>query len=1091
MFRFASLVATFQRLRSERAGRTGRSAIHASLEVRVSRRFGWSLRAAVLGGCVAGLGLGIAAAPAEAAKKDDEWSDWEDENPKGARSGKSGAKIQQAAAEEEADDEEDVPQSDFMGVIGRGGHLGGRTFGRNESISPIEFMPYLMVDDHFFFTDMRGFISNRAQGGGNLGVGYRYLDEPAHAWYGANLFYDVDNSTGYHFQQVGFGLEAMIHQFEFRGNYYAPVGPRQSVLSQFNSNARFAGTQLLFDSFSRTGTAMQGFDVEAGYSLPIDLRGVNDQLRAFAGYYRFTGSGVEDVNGVKVRAELDLSSTVTTNIMFSHDKTFGSRVMAGMQFNLPWGNKNPASDWRRDMPNPFRYVERNYNVIVSQTSRWEEGVVARDANGNAYVVAHVDSNAAGGGAGGVTDPYTTVTAALAGVPGANLVFVHADSVLNEQIALTGGQYLIGEGGGASIAVQGYGTLAMPTLGGGATPIIDGTGLGPGANAITLSGAGNYVGGFGIQNFSGSGVVGNGINGATLQNLSFNGLGGDGIALTGATGTVNLNNLAFDTVGGRGLFVDGGSANVNVNATFDNVTGDGIRVQNTTGGSVRLTDVDITNGGGNGLSLVNLLGDFFSSNLNIDTVAGDGVYINQGSGTMNFAGLTKITDPGARGFVIDTSAADVTVADLNVDPPGGVGVELDHATGEVVISRLTIDAEHDRGLVITDSTDVTIDSGAITTVGHAGVDISNSTVDIALQSVSVDGGPVGIQILNSTGTFYVSGTGTAGSGGTIENTAQAVKIDGFGSFALQRMNITDNILGISSKGADLLSLNNLNVTGTTGGFAVDSMNDELVSIVNSTFSGNGVVGGGTIRIRADAAGTYQSQIINNSITDTVGSAIEYSNSGAGIGASQSITIQNNTINASRDSQEAVDIRWDGPLNVFFAYNDVNLTGSTMIGLNMHELSTTTKLSATVGANRFTMGGINSIAVKAEAEDTSELLMSGNTITMNGGFGQAFWLDLFDAGEVWIHSNTVKDNGGSGRGINIANVGANSRLQIEANTFQFLSGGSTYGIRIENAVEEIQLFGTVSNSISGATTNFIMPSGKGTGSIIINNVTVPAP
>jgi hypothetical protein len=100
-------------------------------------------------------------------------------------------------------------------------------------------------------------------------------------------------------------------------------------------------------------------------------------------------------------------------------------------------------------------------------------------------------------------------------------------------------------------------------------------------------------------------------------------------------------------------------------------------------------------------------------------------------------------------------------------------------------------------------------------------------------------------------------------------------------------------------------------------------------------------------------------------------------------------------------------------------------------------------------------------------------------------------MFDAGEVWIHSNTIKDNGGSGRGVNIANVGANSRLQIENNTMQFLSGGSTYGIRIENAVEEIQLFGTVSNSISGATTNFIMPSGKGTGSIIINNVVVPAP
>ncbi len=84
-------------------------------------------------------------------------------------------------------------------------------------------------------------------------------------------------------------------------------------------------------------------------------------------------------------------------------------------------------------------------------------------------------------------------------------------------------------------------------------------------------------------------------GATLENLTFNNLGGDGVAFTGATGTVNLNNLAFDTIGGRGLFINGGSANVAVDATFDQVTGDSILVQNTTGGSVRLTDVGITQG----------------------------------------------------------------------------------------------------------------------------------------------------------------------------------------------------------------------------------------------------------------------------------------------------------------------------------------------------------------------------------------------------------------------------------------------------------------------------------------------------------------
>ncbi len=1142
MFRGALMLSRILRPRFGRTGRNGRSAAVVS-----SFRAGWlrtpSLWTAALGSSLAGAFLigsdafadptgGIihadaVEAPAEAAPPawakirkpkgeaedtsiKEEWREWDDEKPQGGKSG-----IQQTAAEVvtplgptpvspgapapsavPAPSGSAAPESvELLGLMGRGGHLAGETFGRNESISPLEFLPYWMVDDHFFFADLRGFITNRSQGGGNLGLGYRFLDESAGAWYGASLWYDIDNSTGYHFQDVGVSLEAMVRQFEFRGNYYTPIGKQQSTLAAINTNARFVGNQLLFDSFSRTGTAMQGFDLEAGYALPVDLGGVNDQLRAYAGYYRFTGDNVEDINGVKVRAELDMSSTVTTNVMFTHDKTFGSRVMAGVQLSFPWGNSSPASHWRRDMPNPFRFVERNYNVIVSQTERTENDIVARDANGNAYVVAHVDSGAAAGGTGGQANPYQSIAAALAGTPGATLFFVHRDSVLNEQITLNGGKSLIGEGSAAVISVAGYGNLAMPVFNTGAAPILDGTGLGAGANAITLSGAGNYVSGFGIRNFGGAGIVGNGINGATLRNLTFNNIGGDGIALTGATGTVNLENLTLDTIGGRGLFINGGSANVNVNASFDQVTGDSILVQNTTGGAVRLTDVDITAGGGRGLSLINLLGDFFSSDLNINGVGGDGIYINQGTGTMNFAGQTVVNNPGGRGFVINASAADVTVENLDVKSAGGTSVELNQATGEVTIETVAIDADAARGLVITDSTGVAVNGGTIKSVGYAGVDIDSSNVDVGLTSVSVDGGSVGIRILDSTGTFYVrgdvSGTEQNGSGGTIKNTAQAVLINSFGNIALQRMNFTSNVLGISTRGTDSTTLSYSKVTGTTGGYGFDSLNDKSLMIANSTFSGNGVVGGGTIRVRADVAGAYESTIVNNTITDTVGTAIAYSNSGAGLGAWASMTIQGNEINASRAGEEAVDIRWSGPLTVYFAANEMNLTGNSMIGLNLHQLSTTSTLKATVGGNTVDMNGDDSIAFKTEAEDTSNLLFAGNHVTMDGERGQAFWFDLADTGTAWIHSNDVTDNGGDGIGINFAHAAARSILKIENNEFSFEGGGTTYGIRIEDVTWRIELGGTYSNTITGATNNFVMPAGKGTGSLIINDVAVPAP
>ena len=70
---------------------------------------------------------------------------------------------------------------DGFGVIGRASHLGGKTFGRTDSITPLEVMPYILTDEHFFFADVRGFASNRSRLGGNAGLGYRYLREDFNA----------------------------------------------------------------------------------------------------------------------------------------------------------------------------------------------------------------------------------------------------------------------------------------------------------------------------------------------------------------------------------------------------------------------------------------------------------------------------------------------------------------------------------------------------------------------------------------------------------------------------------------------------------------------------------------------------------------------------------------------------------------------------------------------------------------------------------------------------------------------------------------------------------------------------------------------
>ena len=142
------------------------------------------------------------------------------------------------------------------GSINRASHLAGKTFGRNDSITPAEFMPYILTDEHFIFTDIRGFVTNRSQLGGNFGIGYRRLFDEWNAWGGASLWYDADHSTGKLFQQVGLSFEGLIQNFEVRSNVYIPFGSSQTLANTVG-NSSIVGNQLLFGRSSSSGTAAQ------------------------------------------------------------------------------------------------------------------------------------------------------------------------------------------------------------------------------------------------------------------------------------------------------------------------------------------------------------------------------------------------------------------------------------------------------------------------------------------------------------------------------------------------------------------------------------------------------------------------------------------------------------------------------------------------------------------------------------------------------------------------------------------------------------------------------------------------------------------
>lgn len=204
--------------------------------------------------------------------------------------------------------------SDGPGLLARGGFLAGSTLGRDDSIIPLQAMPYMLFDPHFVFADVRLFVSTQGRVGGNLGGGYRFLDERHGAWYGVNGWIDVDQTLGQIFPQLGLGVEAAWSIFEGRSNFYLPVGTRDQVLETSALNTRYSGHNILFDQHTITGRSLAGVDGEIGVSLPIEAFDRALILRGFAGGYHFANDHGAAINGIRARSEVVMNSSLITQL---------------------------------------------------------------------------------------------------------------------------------------------------------------------------------------------------------------------------------------------------------------------------------------------------------------------------------------------------------------------------------------------------------------------------------------------------------------------------------------------------------------------------------------------------------------------------------------------------------------------------------------------------------------------------------------------------------------------------------------------------------------------------------------------------------
>lgn len=982
--------------------------------------------------------------------------------------------------------------SDGPGMIGQVGHLAFKTFGRNQSISPIEAMPYVLTDEHFFFGDLRGFVSNNALFGGNVGLGYRYLREDHNAWYGASVWYDADGTTGQTYQQIGLSFEALVDRFELRSNVYLPVTSSQTY-SNTIGNERIVGNQLLYARFVDQGSALQGVDFEGGYSLPIkELH----RLRGFVGYYHFDGGPSGGVNGFKTRVEGVINNSVTAQVLYTNDKLFGSNVMVGCEVQFPWGGSHPTSKWRQNTPSPFRFVERNYNVIVDRGVTVNDGLIAfNPLTHAAYNIQQVSSSAPGGtpaspiaANGSATSPWQTV--AQAQQAGADVILVQGNSILTTGVTLADGQQLLGDGTLQSLALDGGGSVVVPTqVSGGAMPQFSGVN-----GAAVQLGSHSTFAGFKIIGNNGNAVVGSGVSDVTLRDLTFQNITGDAIRMTNSTGSVKMQNINIDTTSGNGVNFIGGAPNLTFSGSIKGTQGDGILLSNLTGGTVSIWDTTIQSTGGSGLRLSNVAADVTADGLSISQTSGPAINISGGTSanTYHFTGTTKIEQPNGTGLNVNSAGAVVTVDNLVVDSTAGSpAISLTNSTGKITLSKLDVDTTNAVGLYGRSLTSLVVSGGSIKTVNAGAVDVQNSTISATLGQVSANGGPFGIRLITNTGSFSVVGDGTNyGSGGTIQNTTNGVIATSAGNLTLNWMDLTTNGTAIQTSGNNQVSLGALRISGSTG-YALDSLNDTVLMLTGSSMTNNGALGGGTIRAQVSTVASYQWLISGNSIVDHNGTPILLQTQAAGNGASLATTVGSNTITSDRAGVTMVNINWNGPLSAAVATNTFNANADNITGVVLNDQSTTDSVIARINNNLMTFTGSQGTGIVSNAAAGSTLQVDTNSITFKGIGGTGLRFNLGGVNSSWIYSNIITDSAGGGTGMLFDAVAANSRMQIEANTINLLSTDLTVhrGIIFTTVTPTIQFTSNYNNVINNASTIFSIPVNSSTGRLLINGAQYP--
>ncbi|HEX9987952.1 MAG TPA: Ig-like domain-containing protein [Chloroflexia bacterium] len=555
--------------------------------------------------------------------------------------------------------------------------------------------------------------------------------------------------------------------------------------------------------------------------------------------------------------------------------------------------------------------------------------------------------------------------------------------------------------------------------------------------------------------------------------------GANTAVTLATNTghtINFTNggLDIDTTSGTGFLVSGGGT-VNVSGSNNSITATAGKAMDVSGVTAALTFATLssTNSTTTGVSLNNVSGSLTTGSTTVSNPTGMGISVGSSSATLNFAN-TSVSGSGDTGVSLTSNSGGITFADLDITPD---------------TSERALHATSNTGTL-------TVTSGTISTTSNTAVEItgvssgSRTPLTVQLTSVSANGGPHGIFLQNTNGTFAVVGT-TSGfcggnvntgtdpftitapntadcTGGQIQNTVGSdtdpttnpagtgVRLNNATGVSLTRMWIHDHpnyaILGVGVSG---FTLNDSLVNGTNGTNGATPFQEASVYFLEVTGTNSmtrvTVSGGRQDNVHIEnTTGTLTSftisnnQIQNNS-TSTDGNIGYHVMSRTT--ANMTVTLQNSWLQGNRTDTINTDAADSSTLNTSIINNTI--------------------VAGTVGNNQGNLG----IDVTASASAQVTFLVDSNRVgTKDNAMTAGNKSPLMNTG-INVFDGTAASSNMTGKVIN--NKVQNDDVSIPSGT----SNG--FGIRVFNSNFASMSVNVTGNRVRGINTDYgILAESSGT-------------